>query len=158
MPTPGRQDRRQSPRRGRCPSVLKQPTVLARMDPLRTDFIVSSSFTHHLEDADLVRFIPWMGRYAAHGWFIRTCSVTSCTCWLKPASRQGGRASNGSFPLATACHADKRSKLTCGSCASPSLSSISWMESPLLRSARGDCSQPDSTFGSCCEAVWSAPP
>jgi len=44
--------------------------VLARMDPLRTDFIVSSSFTHHLGDADLVRFIRWMDRYAAHGWFI----------------------------------------------------------------------------------------
>ena len=40
------------------------------MDPLRTDFIVSSSFTHHLGDADLVRFIRWMDRYAAHGWFI----------------------------------------------------------------------------------------
>jgi len=48
------------------------------MDPLRTDFIVSSSFTHHLGDADLVRFIRWMDRYAAHGWFIKTCSVTSC--------------------------------------------------------------------------------
>ena len=44
--------------------------VLARMDPVRTDFIVSSSFTHHLGDADLVRFIRWMDRYAAHGWFI----------------------------------------------------------------------------------------
>ena len=52
--------------------------VLARTDPLRTDFIVSSSFTHHLGDADLVRFIRWMDRYAAHGWFINTCSVTSC--------------------------------------------------------------------------------
>jgi SAM-dependent methyltransferase len=44
--------------------------VLARTDPLRTDFIVSSSFTHHLGDADLVRFIRWMDRSAAHGWFI----------------------------------------------------------------------------------------
>ena len=35
---------------------------LARMDPLWTDFIVSSSFTQHLGDADLVK----------------TCSVTSC--------------------------------------------------------------------------------
>src|ERR1700751_4530662 len=35
--------------------------VLARMDPLQTDFIVSSSFTHHLGDAGLVRFIRWLG-------------------------------------------------------------------------------------------------
>src|SRR5260370_32780704 len=44
--------------------------VLARMDPLRTDSIVSSSVAHHLGDANLVRFIRWMDRYAAHGWFI----------------------------------------------------------------------------------------
>src|ERR1700758_1563458 len=37
--------------------------------------------------------------------------MTGGTCWLKPASRQSGRASNGSFPFATACRAEKRSEL-----------------------------------------------
>jgi 2-polyprenyl-3-methyl-5-hydroxy-6-metoxy-1,4-benzoquinol methylase len=44
--------------------------IFARAEPLRTDFIVSSTFTHHLGDADLIRFIRRMDRHAAHGWFI----------------------------------------------------------------------------------------
>src|SRR5579864_1358028 len=44
--------------------------------------------------------------------------MTGGICWLKPAFRQSGRASNGSFPFATACRAEKRSKLSCGSCTS----------------------------------------
>jgi 2-polyprenyl-3-methyl-5-hydroxy-6-metoxy-1,4-benzoquinol methylase len=36
----------------------------------RYDFIVSSQFTHHLTDSDIVRFIAWMEQYAARGWFI----------------------------------------------------------------------------------------
>jgi 2-polyprenyl-3-methyl-5-hydroxy-6-metoxy-1,4-benzoquinol methylase len=34
------------------------------------DFIVSSQFTHHLTDADVVRFIAWMEAHAARGWYI----------------------------------------------------------------------------------------
>jgi hypothetical protein len=44
--------------------------ILAQSESLQTDFVISSSFTHHLDDADLVRFIRQMDRYAAHGWFI----------------------------------------------------------------------------------------
>jgi 2-polyprenyl-3-methyl-5-hydroxy-6-metoxy-1,4-benzoquinol methylase len=36
----------------------------------RPDFIVSSQFTHHLADADVVRFLQWMERFAGRGWFI----------------------------------------------------------------------------------------
>jgi SAM-dependent methyltransferase len=32
--------------------------------------IVSSLFTHHLGDSDLVRFLQWMERHATLGWFI----------------------------------------------------------------------------------------
>ena len=38
-------------------------------DP-RPDFIVTSQFTHHLPDAEIVRFLRWMERPAARGWFI----------------------------------------------------------------------------------------
>src|SRR3954453_10173652 len=38
-------------------------------DP-RPDFIVTSQFTHHLADADIVRFLKWLERHAARGWFI----------------------------------------------------------------------------------------
>ena len=38
-------------------------------DP-RPDFIVTSQFTHHLADADIVRFLRWLERHAARGWFI----------------------------------------------------------------------------------------
>jgi 2-polyprenyl-3-methyl-5-hydroxy-6-metoxy-1,4-benzoquinol methylase len=34
------------------------------------DFIVSSQFTHHLTDAQVVAFIRWMERYARRGWLI----------------------------------------------------------------------------------------
>jgi len=34
------------------------------------DFIVSSQFTHHLDDAMVVRFIAWMEAQARRGWFI----------------------------------------------------------------------------------------
>lgn len=34
------------------------------------DFIISSQFTHHLTDAQIVRFIRWMEVHARRGWFI----------------------------------------------------------------------------------------
>lgn len=34
------------------------------------DFVISSLFTHHLNDIELVRFIQWMDRHATRGWFI----------------------------------------------------------------------------------------
>ncbi len=40
-------------------------------DPARqADFIISCDFTHHLTDAELVRFIQWMDSHARRGWFI----------------------------------------------------------------------------------------
>lgn len=36
----------------------------------RYDFIVSSLFTHHLTNEQLVRFLRWMEERAARGWFI----------------------------------------------------------------------------------------
>jgi len=38
------------------------------------DLIISSIFTHHLTDADIVRFIQWMERTAVRGWFINDLS------------------------------------------------------------------------------------
>jgi 2-polyprenyl-3-methyl-5-hydroxy-6-metoxy-1,4-benzoquinol methylase len=34
------------------------------------DFIVTSQFTHHLDDAQVVTFLGWLERNAAWGWFI----------------------------------------------------------------------------------------
>jgi 2-polyprenyl-3-methyl-5-hydroxy-6-metoxy-1,4-benzoquinol methylase len=34
------------------------------------DFIISSLFTHHLDNTQLIQFIAWMDRHARHGWFI----------------------------------------------------------------------------------------
>ena len=36
----------------------------------RFDFIISSQFTHHLSDDDVVRFMHWMDAHARRGWFI----------------------------------------------------------------------------------------
>jgi 2-polyprenyl-3-methyl-5-hydroxy-6-metoxy-1,4-benzoquinol methylase len=39
-------------------------------EPTGVDFIISSQFTHHLTDQDIVRFIHWMEAHAKRGWFI----------------------------------------------------------------------------------------
>jgi 2-polyprenyl-3-methyl-5-hydroxy-6-metoxy-1,4-benzoquinol methylase len=36
----------------------------------RYDFIVSSQFTHHLTNDDVIRFIHWMEEHATRGWYI----------------------------------------------------------------------------------------
>ena len=38
--------------------------------PRRTDIVISSLFTHHLEETSLIRFIAWMEANAAIGWFV----------------------------------------------------------------------------------------
>ncbi len=38
------------------------------------DVVISSLFTHHLSDADIVHFLQWMERTAARGWFINDLS------------------------------------------------------------------------------------
>jgi SAM-dependent methyltransferase len=62
--------------------------ILAQSEPLQTDFVISSSFTHHLDDADLVRFIRQMDRYAVHGWFINDLHRHILPyCFIKYATR-----------------------------------------------------------------------
>lgn len=39
-------------------------------DDEKTDFIISSLFTHHLTDSEVVRFIRWMEEHTKGGWFI----------------------------------------------------------------------------------------
>lgn len=38
------------------------------------DLIISSLFTHHLSDAEIVRFLQWMEQTAVRGWFINDLS------------------------------------------------------------------------------------
>jgi SAM-dependent methyltransferase len=38
--------------------------------PLRVDIVISSLFTHHLDDAALIRFVTWMEQHADTAWFI----------------------------------------------------------------------------------------
>ena len=44
--------------------------VLATVPAPAPDYIVSSLFTHHLTDDQVVAFLRWMERHARHGWFI----------------------------------------------------------------------------------------
>jgi trans-aconitate methyltransferase len=36
----------------------------------RIDLVISSLFTHHLSDAEIVEFLRWMEQVAAKGWFV----------------------------------------------------------------------------------------
>ncbi len=49
---------------------LQRGDVLAAVPEPPPDYIVSSLFTHHLTDAQVVAFLRWMERHARHGWFV----------------------------------------------------------------------------------------
>ncbi|WP_158745389.1 methyltransferase domain-containing protein [Acidisphaera sp. L21] len=49
---------------------LASGDVLATVPNPAPDYIVSSLFTHHLTDAQVVAFLQWMERHARYGWFI----------------------------------------------------------------------------------------
>jgi 2-polyprenyl-3-methyl-5-hydroxy-6-metoxy-1,4-benzoquinol methylase len=38
------------------------------------DIVINSLFTHHLREADVIRFLQWMERHATLGWFINDLS------------------------------------------------------------------------------------
>ena len=38
--------------------------------PVRIDLVVSSLMTHHLQDAEIVKFLAWMEATARLGWFV----------------------------------------------------------------------------------------
>jgi SAM-dependent methyltransferase len=46
------------------------------------DVVVSSLFTHHLEEVDVVRFLEWSERVAARGWFINDLCREAVPCKL----------------------------------------------------------------------------
>jgi SAM-dependent methyltransferase len=48
----------------------------------RTDVVVSSLFTHHLRESDIVRFLRWMEEHARVGWFINDLSRAAVPYWL----------------------------------------------------------------------------
>jgi 2-polyprenyl-3-methyl-5-hydroxy-6-metoxy-1,4-benzoquinol methylase len=52
------------------PIVYRTGDVFAIDVAERFDFIVSSQFTHHLTDSQVVTFIHWMETHARRGWFI----------------------------------------------------------------------------------------
>ncbi|NDV89388.1 methyltransferase domain-containing protein [Aurantimonas aggregata] len=52
------------------PVVWRTMDVFDFRPDTRTDVVISSLFTHHLDDAALVRFLVWMEKTAAIGWFV----------------------------------------------------------------------------------------
>lgn len=50
-----------------------------------SDIVVSSLFTHHLTENDIVRFIRWMEEHARIGWFINDLSRAPVPYWLLKA-------------------------------------------------------------------------
>ncbi|HET6170812.1 MAG TPA: methyltransferase domain-containing protein [Terracidiphilus sp.] len=46
-----------------CDAFTYQP-------PVKIDLVISSLFTHHLPDPEIVRFLQWMEQVSARGWFI----------------------------------------------------------------------------------------
>ncbi len=50
--------------------TLATGDVLLAVPEPKPDYIVSSLFTHHLSDDQVVAFLQWMERHARHGWFV----------------------------------------------------------------------------------------
>jgi SAM-dependent methyltransferase len=48
--------------------------VFAYTPPPPVHIVISSLFTHHLAEADIIRFLQWMERHAQFGWFINDLS------------------------------------------------------------------------------------
>ncbi|HET6170301.1 MAG TPA: hypothetical protein VFE01_08985, partial [Terracidiphilus sp.] len=48
--------------------------VFGHRDGNAPDLVISSLFTHHLNDADVVRFLRWMETNAAIGWLVNDLS------------------------------------------------------------------------------------
>ena len=46
------------------------------------DIVLSSLFTHHLSESDVVRFVRWMEEHARVGWFINDLSRAPVPYWL----------------------------------------------------------------------------
>jgi len=46
------------------------------------DLVVSSLFTHHLSENEIVRFVRWMEDHAQIGWFINDLSRAAVPYWL----------------------------------------------------------------------------
>ena len=49
------------------------------------DLVMSSLFTHHLSDADVVRFLQWMEKNAARSWFVNDLSRAAVPYYLLKA-------------------------------------------------------------------------
>jgi 2-polyprenyl-3-methyl-5-hydroxy-6-metoxy-1,4-benzoquinol methylase len=50
----------------------------------RFDVVISSLFAHHLDDAELVRFLRWMQVHGRHGWMINDIhrhAIPWCALW-----------------------------------------------------------------------------
>jgi len=53
-----------------APITYLEADLFSLPDDISWDFIVSSQFTHHLTNEELIRFIRWQDRHATRGWFI----------------------------------------------------------------------------------------
>ena len=53
-----------------APITYRTGDVFALDETETFDFIISSQFTHHLTDGQIVMFIHWMEAHARRGWFI----------------------------------------------------------------------------------------
>lgn len=52
------------------PIRYETTNIFALSPEKKADFVISSLFTHHLSDQEIIRFIGWMEAHAVKGWFI----------------------------------------------------------------------------------------
>ena len=50
----------------------------------RADFIISSLFTNHLTDSEIVKFLRWTDRHATRGWFYQRSTSPSAAFFSDP--------------------------------------------------------------------------
>ena len=63
------------------PIAYRTADVFAFAPDPAPDFVVSSQFTHHLADDDVVRFLAWMEANSRRGWFVSDLRRTAFAYW-----------------------------------------------------------------------------
>jgi 2-polyprenyl-3-methyl-5-hydroxy-6-metoxy-1,4-benzoquinol methylase len=113
-------------------NIRYETSNIFSFDPARqADFIISCDFTHHLTDAELIRFIQWMDSHATRGWFINDLHRHPLPYYfiktvfnMLPLSRM--MRSDGPISISRAFIADDWRRLLAEAGIPPERTSITW--------------------------------
>ncbi len=96
------------------------------------DIVISSLFTHHLDDAALVRFVAWMEERTTVGWFINDLHRHPIPYHVFRVTSRALRyhhfvQHDGPISIARAFHADDWRRVLAGAGVAPGAARVEWL-------------------------------